>query len=134
MAFGLVQAGMAAAHLGDGEMAGMMLASMAENNYYRTYASSHDYGPSIFNADISGGVPALMLECLAQCMPVTDETRRITGYEVRLLPALPASMQSGRVQGMRLRGGLSLDMEWEKGKVKDWKIISLCGKKYFVKA
>lgn len=134
MAFGLVQAGMAAAHLGDGEMAGMMLASMAENNYYRTYASSHDYGPSIFNADISGGVPALMLECLAQCMPVTDETRRITGYEVRLLPALPASMQSGRVQGMRLRGGLSLDMEWENGKVKDWKIISLCGKTYFVKA
>lgn len=133
MAFGLVQAGMAAAHLGDAAMTEVMLKSMAENNYYRTYASSHDYGPSIFNADISGGVPALILECIAQCSPLTDEQNRITEYEIRLMPALPKSMASGRVKGLCLRGGFRLEMEWKDGELLSWKVENPFGKKYRVK-
>lgn len=119
MAFGLVQAGMAAAHLGDSKMAGTMIQSMAENNYYRTYASSHDFGPSIFNADISGGIPALMIECLIQCSVLTDEHKKISGYEIRLLPALPENMKSGKITGVHLRGGFLADLIW-----KDRKLIS----------
>lgn len=122
MAFGLVQAGMAAAHLGDSEMVDTMIQSMAQNNYYRTYASSHDYGPSIFNADISGGIPALMIESLVQCSVLTDERQRIKGYEIRLLPALPKSMETGMAEGIHLRGGFIVNLEWKGGKLVSYHI------------
>jgi alpha-L-fucosidase 2 len=109
--------GMAAAHLQDHEMVEIMLQSMARNNYYITCASSHDFGPSFFNADISGGVPALILESIAQCSPVTDADTIITGYDILLLPAMPKSMSSGKLKGLRLRGGFILDLNWRDGKV-----------------
>lgn len=132
MAFGLVQAGMAAAHLGDREMAGVMLKSMSENNYYRTYASSHDYGPSIFNADISGGVPALMLECLVQCSVLTDEEDRICEYEIRLLPAVPDLMKTGEIENVHLRGGFLIDLKWENGMLVSWNLKNPLHRKYHV--
>lgn len=132
MAFGLVQAGMAAAHLGDAKMADTMITSMADNNYYRTYASSHDFGPSIFNADISGGMPALMLECLVQSSPLTDENEKIAEYEIRLLPALPASMKTGKLTSVHLRGGFTADLEWKDGVLEDWKIENPLEREYHV--
>lgn len=36
---------------------------------------------------------------------------------VELLPALPVAWETGQVRGLRARGGLTLDMAWEKGKV-----------------
>ncbi len=132
MAFGLVQAGMAAAHLGDAKMADTMITSMADNNYYRTYASSHDFGPSIFNADISGGMPALMLECLVQSSPLTDENEKIARSEIRLLPALPASMKTGKLTSVHLRGGFTADLEWKDGVLEDWKIENPLHRKYQV--
>lgn len=122
MAFGLVLEGFVAAHLKDAEMTEELLQTMACSNYYQTFASAHDFGPSIFNADISGGVPALMLHCLAQSFPVTDERGRISHYEIRLLPAVPDSMKSGSVTGMRLRGGFILSMEWKEKKLKQYQI------------
>jgi hypothetical protein len=122
MAFGLIQCGMTAAHLNDGAMIGTLLGQMAQLNYYPTFASSHDAGPRIFNTDISGGIPALMLEAIAQSSPVTDPSNRIVSYEIRLLPALPECMASGSVKAMRLRGGYSLDMEWKDGKLNSYHI------------
>ncbi|WP_017815767.1 glycosyl hydrolase family 95 catalytic domain-containing protein [Paenibacillus shenyangensis] len=132
MSFGLVQTGMAAAHLRDAEMVEAMLQSMALNNYYVTFASSHDYGPTLFNADISGGVPALMLEAIAQASPRTDGHSVICGYEIRLLPAIPKSMRSGQVTGLRLRGGFSLDMTWQSGQVTDYRIHNPLEREYEV--
>lgn len=130
MAFGLVQMGMAAAHLQDAEMVETMLQSMANNNYYATFASSHDYGPSLFNADISGGVPALILEAIAQSSPVTDPQGRIERYDLRLLPALPASLHGGELQGLRLRGGFSLDISWRNGVVEAYVVHNPFDRKY----
>lgn len=130
MAFGLVQMGMAAAHLQDSEMVEIMLRSMAQNNYYTTYASSHDYGPSLFNADISGGVPALMLESIVQCSPVTNADGTIARFEIVLLPALPSSMATGEVKGVRLRGGFVLDMTWRDGHVSHYTIHNPQGREY----
>ncbi|CAM3459184.1 MULTISPECIES: glycosyl hydrolase family 95 catalytic domain-containing protein [Saccharibacillus] len=132
MSFGLVQTGMAAAHLRDAEMVEAMLQSMALNNYYVTFASSHDYGPTLFNADISGGVPALMLEAIAQSSPRTDEQGVIRSYGIRLLPAVPRSMASGQVTGLRLRGGFSLDMEWQDGQVTEYRIHNPLEREYEV--
>lgn len=121
MAFGLVQIGMVAAHLRDKGTVGAMLESMGRNNYYRTYASAHDFGPSIFNADISGGIPALIMEGIAQCFPVIADSC-IQSYEISLLPALPDFMKSGSISGMHLRGGFILEMEWKEGNVVTWKL------------
>jgi hypothetical protein len=132
MAFGLIQCGMTAAHLGDGAMVGALLGQMAQLNYYPTFASSHDAGPRIFNTDISGGLPALMMEALAQSSPVPDGEGRIASFEIRLLPALPSCMASGRITGLRLRGAYSLDMEWKDGKVVDYRVESFAGLPYRV--
>ncbi|WP_425515981.1 glycoside hydrolase family 95-like protein [Rhizobium changzhiense] len=35
--------------------------------------------------------------------------------EIRLLPALPQALSTGRVSGLRLRRGIELDMEWSEG-------------------
>jgi hypothetical protein len=130
MAFGLIQCGMTAAHLGDGGMIDTLLGQMAQLNYYPTFASSHDAGPRIFNTDISGGLPALMMEALAQSSPVPDEEGKIASFEIRLLPALPSCMASGKIKGMRLRGAYTLDMEWKNGRVVDYRVENLGGKPY----
>lgn len=132
MAFGLVQAGMVAAHLQDSAMTEILLQSMARNNYYPTFASSHDYGPSTFNVDISGGLPALMLECIAQSFPILKEDYSIDYFEIRLLPALPGCMKTGEVDGLRLRGGFQLYLRWKDGLVEEYRLDNPYGQKYVI--
>ncbi len=44
--------------------------------------------------------------------------------DVVLLPALPAALSTGRIDGMRLRGGLTLSMQWRDGHLLAAKISS----------
>jgi alpha-L-fucosidase 2 len=44
--------------------------------------------------------------------------------EIELLPALPKAWASGKVGGLRARGGFTVDVEWEKGEVTDYRIGS----------
>jgi alpha-L-fucosidase 2 len=48
------------------------------------------------------------------------------GY-VHLLPALPKMWSSGKVSGLKARGGYTVDIAWEDGKVKDYKIYGQKG-------
>lgn len=130
MAFGNVQMAFSAAHLKDNETVWNILCEMAQNNYFNTFSSSHDMGPEIFNTDISGGVPALILEMLVQSRALTDETGRITSYEIELLPNLPKAWPKGRLKGVRTRGGFELDFAWENGKVISCDIKNHCGNNY----
>jgi alpha-L-fucosidase 2 len=47
--------------------------------------------------------------------------------EIHLLPALPAAWHTGKVTGLKARGGVTLDMEWENGQLKMAKIHSALG-------
>ena len=102
MAFGLVQVGLAAAALGDAAAAETCVNWLALEHWSPTLTTTHDAG-SIFNLDASGGLPGLVAAMLLG-----------SGADsLSVLPALPASWPSGRVTGLRARGGLVIDqLEW----------------------
>ena len=45
--------------------------------------------------------------------------------EIQLLPALPKAWPSGRLSGLRARGGFELEVEWEESKLKKATIRSV---------
>lgn len=113
MAFGSVQLAQAAVHLRDTATVEAILKDLASGYYYKNFATSHDRGPSIFNADLSGGMPALMLACLMQSEPVQDSQGHIEAFRLHPLPALPSFWPQGRLSGGLARGGFIVDVEWE---------------------
>ena len=72
----------------------------------RTYPNMFDAHPP-FQIDGNFGGGAGILEMLVQTW----------GGEIRLLPALPKAWPSGRIRGVRARGGLILDMDWSGGSI-----------------
>uniref|UniRef100_UPI0003748D9C glycosyl hydrolase family 95 catalytic domain-containing protein n=1 Tax=Nocardiopsis halotolerans TaxID=124252 RepID=UPI0003748D9C len=106
MAFGLVQLGLAAANLGLAAEAHEALSLLATRYWRPTLVPTHNRG-SLFNVDIGGGFPAVVAAMLAGSAE---------GY-LRLLPALPREWSSGRVEGLRARGGVVVDLlEWSGGR------------------
>jgi hypothetical protein len=102
MAFGVVQLGLAAAHLGDADTTQESV-NFLVNGYWSTgMASLHNRG-SIFNMDLSGGFPFLCASALVYSDPGI----------IRLLPAKPPQWKSGWLRGVRLRGGIVLrELRW----------------------
>ncbi|MFN8345352.1 MAG: glycoside hydrolase family 95 protein [Spirosomataceae bacterium] len=47
--------------------------------------------------------------------------------EIQLLPALPKAWHTGKVKGLKVRGGFEVEMEWEKGKLTKAVILSALG-------
>jgi len=47
--------------------------------------------------------------------------------EVELLPALPSAWNTGHIHGIMARGGFEVDIDWEKGKLKQARITSKLG-------
>lgn len=47
---------------------------------------------------------------------------------IHLLPALPIQWNSGRVRGLRARGGFEIEMQWEEGRLSQARIHSTTGK------
>ena len=86
MSFGLVQLGQAAASLGEADLA-YEVVDMLSNVYWRPNMVSTHNPDSIFNVDICGGMPAVIIKMLVA-------SRR---GKIELLPALPDQWPSGSI-------------------------------------
>jgi hypothetical protein len=102
MSFGLVQLGQAATSLGEGELAYRCLTQLVNRYWLNNLASMHNHR-SLFNMDISGGMPAVIIKMLVASDPGT----------IQLLPALPKAWPTGTIEGVLCRGQIEVRrLQW----------------------
>jgi alpha-L-fucosidase 2 len=108
MAFGLVQLGLSSGSLRDAGMSYEIVDWLANNFWYRSgMNTSHDPG-SIFNVDIRGGLPAVIIRMLVNSQP----------GKIELLPSPPKEWPSGKIEGIPCRGQILIkNLEWSPEKV-----------------
>jgi alpha-L-fucosidase 2 len=102
MAFGLAQMGMIAANLENSEIAGEIINWISRYYFTPSLGTYHNSG-NLFNMDVSGGFPAVIMRTLAYSE---------SGL-VKLLPALPEDWKTGSIEGMALRGQIIMEkLSW----------------------
>lgn len=103
-AHGLLHVALQATRLGDMAKVVQNLDRFARRHYvYNSPVTSHDPNHQIYNLDAVLSLPRLFLEMLVYTEPGQTE----------LLPAWPATYADGRLTGVRIADGHTLDMEWE---------------------
>jgi len=103
MSFGLVQLAQAATSLGEGEIAYECMQHLVNRFWLNNLASMHNHR-SLFNMDISGGMPAVLIKML-----VASESGKLS-----LLPALPAEFPEGSIEGVLCRGQVEVKrLSWD---------------------
>jgi len=125
MSFGLVQLGLAGASLGDADIVYESLGHLVNRFWLGNMASMHNH-KTLFNMDISGGMPAVILKMLVYTEP----------GKIDLLPALPSAWPKGEIQGVLCRGQIEIQsLTWDHDQVnvtmvseKDQTVELRCGK------
>jgi alpha-L-fucosidase 2 len=102
------------ARMGDGDHAHRILKSL--QGPQRTYPNMFDAHPP-FQIDGNFGGAAGIMEMIVQSW----------GGEILLLPALPASWPTGRVKGVRARGGVTVDLAWSKSELRSFALVGKPG-------
>jgi alpha-L-fucosidase 2 len=100
------------ARMGDGDHAHRILKSL--QGPQRTYPNMFDAHPP-FQIDGNFGGAAGIMEMIVQSW----------GGEILLLPALPTSWPTGHVNGVKARGGVTVDLAWSKSELRSF---ALAGK------
>ena len=107
MVFGLAQMGMVAANLGDRQKTGEIIDWMSKYYWAPSMATYHNSG-SLFNMDMSGGYPAVIMRALAYSEK---------GWII-LFPGLPYDWNVGSIEGMALRGQIVMNsLSWNDKKI-----------------
>jgi len=107
MSFGLVQLGQASANLGEAELAYRCLVPLLNRYWLHNLASTHN-AKQLFNMDISGGMPAVLITMLVASDPGL----------VRLLPACPSAWPAGTIEGVLCRGQIEVRrLSWDGKKI-----------------
>jgi hypothetical protein len=107
MSFGLVQLGQSAASLGRADLAYEVVDMLANVYWWPNLVSTHN-PDSIFNVDICGGMPAVIIKMLVASEPGS----------LKLLPALPAQWPAGSIEGILCRGQIEIKkLKWDDKKI-----------------
>ncbi|MGA2805972.1 MAG: glycoside hydrolase family 95 protein [Acidimicrobiales bacterium] len=93
------------ARLLEGHLAWESLRDLIEGSLSDNFFGSHD--PGVFQIDANFGAAAAIGEMLLQSHSGT----------IDLLPALPPAWPEGQVAGLRARGGLTVGITWQEGRV-----------------
>jgi hypothetical protein len=106
MAFGLVQLGLASTHIGNADLTQEII-NFLSNGYWTTGMGSFHNRNDLFNVDISGGFPYLCASSLVYADPGL----------IHFFPALPEQWKSGSLEGVLLRGGITVkELTWKANK------------------
>lgn len=113
-------------HLGDGDHAFEILKFLLSPE--RTYPNMFDAHPP-FQIDGNFGGAAGIAEMLMQSRRGSVSEAMTSGLdpEIDLLPALPKAWATGRIQGLRARGGFEVAIKWSEGKLSEASVRSLNG-------
>jgi alpha-L-fucosidase 2 len=107
MSFGIVQLGQCGASLGDTAIVYESLKHLVNRFWLSNMASMHNQ-KSLFNMDISGGMPAVIIKMLVASDPGT----------IRLLPAIPSAWPTGEIDGVLCRGQVEIThLQWTKNRI-----------------
>jgi hypothetical protein len=108
MAFGIVQQGLAAASLRKADACGEIVEWLSHHYWRPNFMTTHN-PDQYFNADLCGGLPALLIRMLVDSQP---------GW-IELLPATPKDWPAGRIEGVRARGQVEVrELAWDQASVK----------------
>jgi alpha-L-fucosidase 2 len=113
------------ARLRDGDHAHALLTNLLKPTYATlggsvtggTYQNLLDSHPP-FQIDGNLGAVAAIAEMLLQSHEKTADGKVV----LRLLPALPKAWESGRVRGLRARGGYVVDIDWKDGSMISYRV------------
>ncbi len=113
-------------HLGEGDHAFEILKFLISPE--RTYPNMFDAHPP-FQIDGNFGGAAGIADMLMQSRLSAHEgsSSPASKAEIELLPALPGAWPTGRVHGLRARGGFEVDLAWRDGKLVEAAVRSLHG-------
>jgi alpha-L-fucosidase 2 len=103
------------ARLMDGEMSHEHIQKLISQSLYPNLFDAHPPFQIDGNFGYTAGVTEMLIQSHEEGI-------------IRLLPALPKAWKSGKVSGIKARGGFSLDFSWENGEIKTLSITSILGK------